>query len=56
MKITSNRKIYLTSKGREAPHILETLSSVFDKKVGILIKKNLQDIEIQGMKILREYL
>ena len=41
--------------GREAPHFSMDLSSVFDKKWGILIKKESESLIFTGLKIPRDY-
>ena len=45
----------LLIKGREAPHFLKGLSSIFWKKVGDFKKKDLKTLENQGLKIPRVY-
>ena len=42
-------------RSQEQPHFSMDLSRVFDKKVGILIKKESESLIFTGLKIPRDY-
>ena len=52
--IAAASDIFLINR-REAPHFLMYLSSVFDKKWGILIKKESEGLDFTGLEIPRDY-